>query len=118
MIDIISNDWIRLSHDLKNYTLRSIRVFSTWPLSAYFFTSVLRKPNPIIVSLFIQKKNHTLEMTYTSNDVKFPFLFACFSANSGFKGMFSLAVVVRLFFVAVLVFLGSSSVISSLQNRA
>ena len=32
--------------------------------------------------------------------------------------MFSLAVVVRLFFVAVLVFLGSSSVISSLQNRA
>ena len=32
-------------------------------------------------------------MTYTSNDVKFPFLFACFSANSGFKGMFSLAIV-------------------------
>ena len=93
MIDIISNYWIRLSHDLKNYTLRSIRVFSTWPLSAYFFTSVLRKPNPIIVSLFIQKKNHTLKMTYTSNDVKFPFLFACFSANSGFKGMFGLAIV-------------------------
>ena len=57
-------------------------------------------------------------MTYTSKDVKFPFLFSFFSANSGFKGMFSLAVVVRLFFVAVLVFLGSSSVISSLQNRA
>ena len=32
-------------------------------------------------------------MTYTSNDVKFPFLFACFSANSGFKGMFGLAIV-------------------------
>ena len=59
-------------------------------------------------------------MTYTSNDVKFPFLFACFSANSAFKGMFSLVVVVRLFFffLAVLVFLGSSSVISPLQSRA
>ena len=61
-------------------------------------------------------------MTYTSNDVKFPFLFACFSADSGFKGMFSLAivgfVVVVVVVVVVLVFLGSSSVISSLQNRA
>ena len=57
-------------------------------------------------------------MTYTSNDVKFPFLFACFSANSGFKGMFGLAIVGFFFFVVVVVFLGSSSVISSLQNRA
>ena len=63
-------------------------------------------------------------MTCTSNDVKFPFLFACFSANSGFKGMFGLAIVgllllfVVVVVVVVVVFLGSSSVISSLQNRA
>ena len=62
-------------------------------------------------------------MTCTSNDVKFPFLFACFSANSGFKGMFGLAIVGLLLLfvvvvVVVVVFLGSSSVISSLQNRA
>ena len=59
-ITIISNYWIRLSYDLKNYAdfggnypLRRIT-----PSEICIILKVIRKPNPVLVLLFIWKSNY------------------------------------------------------------
>ena len=59
-ITIISNYWIQLSYDLKNYADFGGDYRLRWitPSEICIILKVIRKPNPVLVLLFIWKSNY------------------------------------------------------------